>query len=349
MYEGHRDESEIKIVTIEAAGFRRYGGPEVLEVMRIPIPEAASGQVLIRVAAITVNAGEIWQRQGKLRTIARVSLPRFVGIDFSGQVVELGDGVTGFSVGDWVWGTVDELGSAGSAAELVAVDPGRIARMPLEWNATHAVSLLSGATTALVGLRDKAQLRRGERLLVRGAAGGVGSIAIQLGHMYGAHVTALASPTSEQFVRALGADEVIDYRTSLASIGTYDVVFDARGTDLWALRRLIPSHGRLVTISFDIEHKMRSLGGIAVSRIFGKRRIQFFRGHPTAALVEEVARFAEDGHLRPVIDSVYPLERIGDAQARLEAGGVQGKIVVTIGSPADAGSVTLTGGHDTIF
>lgn len=284
-----------------------------------------------------MNAGEIWQRQGKLRTIARVSLPRFVGIDFSGQVVELGDGVTEFSVGDRVWGTVDELGSTGSAAESVAVDSGRIARMPRGWSATDAVSLLSGATTALVGLRDKARLRRGERLLVRGAAGGVGSIAVQLGRMYGAHVTALASPTSDRFVRDLGADEVVDYRTPLASIGTYDVVFDARGTELWALRRLIAPHGRLVTISFDVEHKLRSLGGIAASRIFGGPRIQFFRGHPTASLVEEVARFAEDGHLRPIIDSVYPLERIGDAQASLEAGGVQGKIVVTIEPQVNAG------------
>ncbi len=323
--------------TMAAAGFRRYGGPEVLEVMRVPVPEPAAEQVLVRVEATTVNGGELSQRQGKLRALARVKLPRFVGVDFAGEIVGLGIGVTEFSVGDRVWGTVDERGTVGSAAEFVPVDTSRIARMPDRWSASDAVTLLVGGATALVGLREKVQLREGERLLVRGAAGGVGTIAVQLGHMLGARVTALASASSADFVRGLGADEVIDYRTSFSSIGTYDVIFDTRGTELWKLRRQLASGGRMVTIAFDVDHKLRSLGGIAASRIFGERRIRFFLGHPTGDLLAELTWMTEAGHLRPVVDRVFALERIGEAQAKLEAGGVQGKVVVAVRSTvADA-------------
>jgi NADPH:quinone reductase-like Zn-dependent oxidoreductase len=317
-------------MTMAAAGFRRYGGPEVLEVMRVAMPAAGAGQVLVKVEASSVNGGEIAQRRGKLRALARVSLPRYVGIDFAGEILALGPGVTEFSIGDRVWGTVDERGSVGAAAEAVAIDTGRVSRMPEGWSAADAVSVLAGAATAVVGLRDKARLRAGERLLVRGASGGVGSVAVQLGRMYGAHVTALSSQSSEQFVRGLGADEVIDYRTSLDAIGTYDVVFDTRGTDLWRLRQHLAPRGRMVAVSFDVDRKVRSLGGIAASSIFGGRRIRFFLGHPTAALIGEVARLAEDGHLQPIVDEVYPLDRIGDAHARLEAGGVHGKVVLVV-------------------
>lgn len=313
--------------TIAAAVFRRYGGPDVLEIMRVPMPEPEAGQVLVRVEATTVNWGELAQRQGKLRALVRVNFPRFAG-----EIVALGGGVTEFSVGDRVWGTVDERGTVGSAAEFISVDTVRIARMPDGWGATEAVTVMAGGAAGLVGLRDKAQLRQGERLLVRGAAGGVGSIAVQIGRMLGANVTALASSRSADFVLGLGVDEVIDYRTPLSSIGNYDVVFDTRGTQMWALRRRLVPGGRMVAISFDIDHKLRSLGGVAVSHIFGERRIRFFLGHPTTALFEELTRIAEEGHLRPVVDGVFPLERIGDAQAKLEAGGVQGKVVVAIGT-----------------
>lgn len=321
-------------MTMAAAGFRRYGGPEVLEVMRIAMPEPDAGQVLVKIEASSVNGGEIAQRQGKLRALARVSLPRYVGVDFAGEILALGPGVTEYSIGDRVWGTVDERGSVGAAAEAVAIDTGRVSHMPEGWSAADAVSVLAGAATAVIGLRDKARLRPGERLLVRGASGGVGSVAVQLGRMYGAHVTALASQASGQFVRGLGADEVIDYHTSLDAIGTYDVVFDTRGTDLWRLRQRLAPRGRMVAVSFDVDRKVRSLGGIAASSIFGGRRIRFFLGHPTAALISEVTRMAEDGHLQPVVHEVYPLGRIGDAQARLEAGGVYGKVVIIVDEEA---------------
>src|SRR5690606_38959779 len=141
------------------------------------------------------------------------------------------------------------------------------------------------------------------------ASGGVGSVAVQLGRMYGAHVTALSSQSSEQFVRGVGADEVIDYRTSLDAIGTFDVVFDTRGTGPWELRNHLAPRARLVAVSFDVDREARRLAGIGASSISRGRRVRCFRGHPTAALIGEVARVAEDGHLQPIVDEVYPLGR----------------------------------------
>ncbi|MCP2627402.1 NAD(P)-dependent alcohol dehydrogenase [Mycolicibacterium smegmatis] len=321
--------------TMAAAAFRRYGAPQVLEVLRVPVPQPGDGQVLVRVEATTVNGGELAQRQGKLRALARVTLPRFVGVDFAGEIVALGQDVTEFAVGERVWGTVDERGPIGSAAEYVPVEARRIARSPDGWSAEDAVTLVAGGATALVGLRDQARLHAGERLLVRGAAGGVGSVAVQIGRMLGAHVTALTSASSADFVLRLGADEVIDYRTPVASLGSYDVIFDTRGNELWSLRRHLTPRGRMVTIAFDVDHKLRSLGVIAASRIFGERRIRFFLGHPTGVLFEELTQITETGHLQPVADSVFPLERIAEAHAKLENGGVHGKVVISIGAAVD--------------
>ncbi|WP_199538885.1 NAD(P)-dependent alcohol dehydrogenase [Desertihabitans brevis] len=319
--------------------FRRFGPPEVLEVVEVPRPVPARGQVLIRVEATSVNGGEIAQRQGRLQRIARTRFPSFPGIDFAGEIVALGDGVTDVALGDRVWGTVDERGPVGSAAEYLVVERWRLARRPPHLTSTEAVTLLAGGATALVGLRNKVRLQAGEQLLVRGAAGGVGSIAVQIGVMLGARVTALAHPASADFVRSLGAEEVIDYRTPIEDLGRFDVIFDTRGTNLWRLRRRLAPGGRMVTIAFDLDRPWRSLGAIAASGIFGPRRIRFFLGHPTGALFGELREIAEARHLRPVVDSVYPLEQIADAHAALESGGVHGKVVVGIGQPrGDSGA-----------
>ncbi|PZR51947.1 NAD(P)-dependent alcohol dehydrogenase [Xylanimonas oleitrophica] len=321
---------------MRAAVFRRFGPPDVLEVVEVPRPVPARGEVLVRVEATSVNGGELAQRQGRLRRIARTRFPSFPGIDFAGEIVALGAGITDVTLGDRVWGTVDERGPVGSAAEYLVVESWRVAGTPQHLTSIEAVTLLAGGATALVGLRDKVRLRAGERLLVRGAAGGVGSIAVQVGVMLGARVTALAHPASADFVRALGADEVIDYREPIEDLGRYDVIFDTRGTSLWRLRTRLAPGGRMVTIAFDLDRPWRSLGAIAVSGLLGPRRIRFFLGHPTGALFEDLRKIAEARHLRPVVDSVYPLEQIAEAHGALESGGVHGKVVVSIRSSSAA-------------
>lgn len=193
---------------MRAALYDRYGPPEVLYEGRVPVPVRKPGEVLVRVHAASVNGGELHGRAGKVRLVTGRRFPQRTGLDLVGEVAEVDPTVTGLRAGDRVWGLLGR--TFGSAAEYVSVRPRQIAYAPGNVTPTEAVSLLAGGTTSLTALRDKAGLRAGERLLVRGASGGVGSVAVQLGKALGAHVTGLASAKNLDFVRDLGADEALD-------------------------------------------------------------------------------------------------------------------------------------------
>jgi NADPH:quinone reductase-like Zn-dependent oxidoreductase len=314
---------------MRAALYDRYGPPEVLYEGRLPRPVPAKGEVLVRVHATSVNGGELAGRAGKIRPVTALAdrgFPKRAGIDFTGEIASP---TAAYDVGDRVWGLLPRR--FGSAAEYVAVPENRIAPAPANLDLVQAAALPAVATTAVTALRDKARLRPGDRLLVRGGSGGVGSVAVQLGHEYGAHVTALASPQHHEAVRALGADEVIDYRTtSAADLPRYDVVLDTVGTELSAYRRLLTPNGRMVAIAFDLSHPVRSLSYIAGSAAFGTRRVRFFSGNPDTALLTEVTRLTDSGALHPVVDTVFPLPKIAEAHRALEAGGIRGKLVIQI-------------------
>ncbi|WP_440073454.1 NAD(P)-dependent alcohol dehydrogenase [Streptosporangium sp. OZ121] len=317
---------------MRAARYDRYGPPEVLYEGTLPKPVAGPGEVLVRVHAAGVNGGELLGRAGKIRLVTGRGFPKGTGIDFAGEVAVLGSPMSGLRVGDRVWGTLPRA-SFGSAAEFVAVRPRQLALAPAGLDPAQAVSLLAGGTTSITALRDKARLRAGERLLVRGASGGVGSVAVQLGRAYGAHVTALAGAGNLDFVRDLGAHEVFDYATTgPADLGPFDVVLDtAIGTELGAFRRLLAPGGRMVTITFDSRHILSSLSYILASTVFGSRRVRFFSGNPTHRLFADLTRLVEGGALRPVVDTIHPLADIAEAHRALEAGGVRGKHVIRIG------------------
>lgn len=309
---------------MRVAVFDRYGPPEVLSVTTAPVPRPGQGEVLVRVRAVSVNGGELFLRAGKLRPFSGTKFPRRVGIDLVGQVVE--PGASRFAAGDLVWGLTGRR--MGSAAEYVAVRPDRIDHLPAGLDPVQAASLPVG-TTAITALRDKAALAPGERLLVRGATGGVGYIAVQLGKAMGAHVTGLTSAANMDMAKELGADEVIDYRAP-GDLGRFDVVLDTVGTDLPAFHRLLAKGGRMVTIAFDIDHAVRSLGYVAANAFRRDRWLRGFSGNPTAPLFAELGRWVQSGAVRPRVDRVFPLSDIAAAHRALEHGGVRGKIVVDL-------------------
>lgn len=310
---------------MRAALYDRYGPPEVLYEGRVPVPVAGPGEVLVRVVAASVNGGELYGRAGRVRFVTGRRFPQRTGIDFTGEVVR----GPGFTPGDRVWGLLP--GTFGSAAEFVVLPPDRLALAPAGLDPVAAAALPAVGTTAITALRDKAELRSGERLLVRGGSGGVGSVAVQLGAAYGATVTALAGADHLEFVRSLGATEALDYRrTGPRDLGRFDVVLDTVGTDHRAYRRLLAPGGRMVAIAFDVRRMVPSLAYLAASTAFGSRRVRFFRGDPRSDLLAELTALTERGALRPVVERVYPLADIAEAHRALEAGGVRGKLVVTV-------------------
>ncbi|WP_434451880.1 NAD(P)-dependent alcohol dehydrogenase [Lentzea sp. E54] len=326
---------------MRAAQYDRYGPPEVLYEGKAPVPQVPAGHILVRVQATSINGGELSARSGELKLLTGKRFPKGVGVDFVGEVADTGTGRSGLRTGDRVWGVLPRTAEAGAqtgaAAEYLTVDPQRVSLAPGNLTPVEAASVVA-AVVPIIGLRDKAHLTRGERLLVRGASGGMGSLAVQVGKAMGAHVTGLAGPSNLDFVRSLGADEVFSYTTTgPADLGAFDVVFDTVGTELAAFRKLLTPKGRMVAISFDLKHIARSFAYIAASAVHGSRRVRFFSGNPGRELFAEATRLAESGQLRPVVDAVHPLSDIAAAHRAVESGGVRGKRIVDIDGQNEGG------------
>ncbi|MBR8743548.1 NAD(P)-dependent alcohol dehydrogenase [Nocardiopsis sp. MG754419] len=315
---------------MRAARFDGYGAPEVLYEGRVPRPEAGPDQILVRVHASTVNGGELMLRSGRLSPLTGRRFPKGIGIDFAGEVAAVGAEVSGLAVGDRVWGFVGRTGGS-ATAEYVAVRPDRVSHSPEGLDSVEAVSLTAGGTTGITALRDKAQVKPGDRVLVRGASGGVGSVVVQLAKAMGTHVTALAGARNLDFVLGLGTDEVFDYATTgpeeLARLERFDAIIDIVATDLPAYRRLLTPDGRLVAVSIG---SFASLSRLLWATVTRSRRMGFFSGNPTTALFSDLAGYAERGEVRPVVDTVHELAEIADAHRALEAGGVRGKHVIRL-------------------
>jgi NADPH:quinone reductase-like Zn-dependent oxidoreductase len=191
------------------------------------------------------------------------------------------------------------------------------------------VSLVVAGSTALIALRDSVGLADGERVLVRGAAGGVGTAAVQLAHAMGGRVTALARDRHAAALRDLGADEVLDYgSTTSAEIGPFDVILDTVGSELHCYRGRLAKGGRMVTVGLSAP----ALAAIAASSVHGARRIRTFSANPDSAVLSGLAGHVTSGALRPIVHSVYPLTDIAAAHQAFEHGGVMGKHVLAISS-----------------
>lgn len=315
---------------MRAALLDRHGPPDVLYTGRVPVPVPGPGEVLVRVHAASVNGGDLPMRAGRLRVVTGRRLPQRTGMDFAGEVAAVGAAVRGLEEGAPVWGML-RRGRLGSAAEYVAVRPRQLAPAPAGVPLVEAAALPAVGATAITALRDKVRLRPGERLLVRGAAGGVGSVAVQLGRALGAHVTGLASPRNLDLVRDLGADEALDRTaTRPEDLGRFDAVLDTVGTELAAYRGLLAPGGRMAAISLDFGDPLPGLAAVAASLVHGRGRVRFFSADPGHDLFAALTRYVESGAVRPVVDTVYSLADIAAAHAALAAGGVRGEHVVRI-------------------
>lgn len=314
-----------------------YGGPEVLAVAEVPRPQVRAGQVLVRVRAAALDRGTAHLVSGTpylVRLVEGLRRPRHqvAGLDVAGVVEEVGEGVDDLAPGDEVFGT-----ARGALAELVVADPAKLARKPAAVSFAQAAAVPVSGQTALAALCDEADVRPGQRVLVLGASGGVGTYAVQLAEALGAHVTGVCSAAKADLVRALGADEVLDYATTDPTDGSarYDTVLDIGGNRrLRDLRRALTPTGTLVLVG--VEGGGRWLGGLdrqlraVVWSPFLRQRLRMLVAPERRDRLEILSGYLQAGTVAPAIDSVVGLDEAPAALARLDAGQVRGKVVVAL-------------------
>jgi NADPH:quinone reductase-like Zn-dependent oxidoreductase len=319
---------------MRAATHRRYGPPEVLALRDVPIPQPRPHEVRVRVAASSVTSGDARLRGCTgagifwlpIRLIYGLRRPRqpIPGMEFAGRVDAVGRDVTEFRPGDAVFG----MAPGGANADYVTIRAdGAIAPRPAGVSEAEAAAVPFGALSALVFLRDIARLRRGERILVRGASGNVGVFAVQFAHRLGAHVTGVCSAANADLVRSLGAAEVIDHAAADFTAGTarWDVVLDVvGGSDPARCRRVLAPGGRHVFAAFGVR-EMAWMGATALGR---GRRVICGLSLATRRDLDEVAAMLRDGALRPVIGRRFPLEEIVAAHRHVETGRKRGSVVI---------------------
>ena len=295
-----------------------YGGPEVVVLNHVPEPELAPGQVRVAVAATGVNPVDWKVRDGYMKDYLQIPFPITLGNEIAGTVTAVAEGVSGFAVGDQVYGSI---GPVGAFADVVAVPATALARAPASLSLVEAAAMPVAVVTAQAAL-DAGQVGGGTRLLIHAAAGGVGSITVQLAKALGAEVTALTSPATMDFVRGLGADHVIDRTTPYEqAIGDFDMVLDAFGPA--AMERswdLLKPGGILVSLTAPPDEAEAARRGVRAVMVFGA-------ANPAA--LAHAAALADAGKLKVTIQRTYPMEQAVAAMAEVAGGNVRGKVVLT--------------------
>ncbi|WP_207459713.1 NADP-dependent oxidoreductase [Azospirillum sp. SYSU D00513] len=308
---------------MKAVRIHEYGGPEVLRYEEAPRPVPGEGDVLVRVHAAGINPVDWKLRAGWLKEKLPYDLPLILGWDLSGVVEEVGPGVTEFSVGEEVYSRPD-IQRDGAYAEFVAVRASELARKPKSIGHVEAAGVPLAAITAWQALFESAGLAAGQTVLVHAAAGGVGSFAVQFAKWRGARVVATASAANHALVRDLGADEVIDYRTTRfeEAVREVDMVFDTIGGETqersWGVLR---EGGMLVSVISPPSEE--------TARAHGVRQDYIFIG-PNAAWLTEIAGLIDAGHVRPLIGEVFPLSEVRKAHELSQTGHARGKIVLKV-------------------
>jgi len=313
----------------------KYGLPDVLDLAEVEKPELADDGVLVRVRASSVNRSNWYDVTGtpwvaRPMTGLRRPKSRLIGTDFAGTVEAVGKNVTDLQPGDDVFG-----GRSGSFAEYVCVQLG-VARKPANLTYEEAAAVPVAALTALQGLRDHGQLQPGQKVLVNGASGGVGTFAVQIAKALGAEVTAVCSTRNVEQARSLGADHVIDYtREDFTRSGRrFDVLLDVAGSKSWSqCRRVLNPDATFVIVGGPKGRLLGPLGHIAkvkLAALRGSQRAVFFIAkfnRPDMAVLRELL---ESEKVKPVVEKRYELGEVADALRYMGEGHAQGKIVINV-------------------
>jgi NADPH:quinone reductase-like Zn-dependent oxidoreductase len=322
--------------TMKAVLRTRYGSPDVLELSEVEKPELTPDGTLVRVRAASVNRADWYELTGTplfarpmMGGVRKPKSPA-IGGDFAGIVEAVGEEVTDLQPGDEVFG-----GRTGAFGEYVCARVA-VAKKPANLSFEEAAAMPVAALTALQGLRDKGQLQPGQKVLVNGASGGVGTFAVQIAKALGAEVTAVCSTRNVDLVRSVGADHIIDYtRTDFTRTGLrYDVIFDSvEAQSLSEVRRALTPIGTLIPNSGRGGLWVGPLGRIVKARarsLFTRQTLRPFTSVGKRQDLLDLAELLEAAQLTPVIDRTYPLSQAAEALRYVGAGHTRGKVVITV-------------------
>lgn len=317
---------------MRAIVFDRYGSPDVLQLKEIDVPVPEDNQVLVRVQAASVNPLDWHRMRGQpylMRAGEGLTKPKNdgLGADLAGRVEAVGKDVSQFQPGDEVFGM-----SIRTLAEYASVSEEGLVLKPANLTMEQAAAVPVGAITALQGLRDKGELQLGQKVLINGAAGGVGTFAVQIAKSIGAEVTGVCSTRNVEMVRSIGADDVIDYTREDFTRGgnLYDLIFDCAGNRSFSdCRRVLKPKGILVVVGAFDRPLLRAVKALLISPFVSQKLVPFLskRSKEDLILLKELI---ESGKVTPVIDRRYPLSEVPEAMGYLEARHARGKVVITI-------------------
>lgn len=324
--------------TMQAAAHRCYGSPDVVQLESVEKPSAVEDQVLVRVRAAAVNPLDWHYLRGEpfvMRLSTGLGTPEDgrLGVDFAGVVEAVGPKVTRFKPGDEVFG-----GRSGALAEYVLVSESRnVLHKPANISMEQAGSVAIAGVTALQALRDRGRLQAGQRVLINGASGGVGTFAVQIAKSLGAEVTGVCSGRNAELVRSLGADQVIDYTQTDFTEGPqrYDLIVDMVGNHpLSRLERVLSDQGSVAIVGGPSSNRwIGPLSGALWAELrapFSKHEMGFMLAELKPVDLQALADLMQSGQLTPVIDRSFPLSEVAQALQYLETGRARGKVVVTM-------------------
>ena len=326
----------VQASTMKAIVRDAYGSPDVLKLREVEKPDLTDDGVLVRVHAASVARGDWYTLTGLYAGRAEMGLrkpkSRLIGGDFAGTVEAVGRDVTEFQPGDEVFG-----GKSGAFAEYVCARARSVALKPARLTFEEAAAVPTSALTALQGLRDRGQIQSGQKVLINGASGGVGTFAVQIAKALGAEVTAVCSTRNVDLVRSIGADHVVDYTREdfTRSAERYDLMFDNAGSKSWSqCKRVLKPRATVVLVGGQIGNRLLGpMGHVIKMRLAGmlsSRKVVFFVAKFNGADMEVLRELLEAGKVTPVIDRRYELSEIADAFRYMGEGHAQGKVVITV-------------------
>jgi NADPH:quinone reductase-like Zn-dependent oxidoreductase len=309
-------------MNMHAIRIHQFGGPETLKDDTLPLPKPGTGEVLVRIMAASVNPVDIKIREGKFPRVGDDDLPVTIGRDLSGMVEALGDNTKNIRVGDAVFALLGW--DRGAYAQHVVLKHDELAPKPKNLSHVEAASVPLAALTAWQGMVDHGKLKKGQRVLIHGGAGGVGHFAVQIAKAKGAWVVTTCSQRDIDFVRRLGADRAIDYKAEQFedAVQDIDLVYDLVGGETQDRSFKVLKQGGALISTLQEPDKAKALAkNITIAR---------YMTEPDADELAEIGKLLSDGEIKPAIFATYPLADAAKAESALDKNHVQGKIVLTV-------------------